>query len=96
MNHDVKLPLQQRIDFKTEVRRDGCHVCRKASIRQKNRGQTDPFLNMLFLPFRTGTAMENLNVPFPDLTEEQQGKDSTQRSKLQLIHTTQRCLLAWS
>lgn len=48
---------------------------------------------MLFLPFQTGTAMENLNILFPDFTEEQQGKGSTQRSKLRLIHTTQQCSL---
>lgn len=51
MNHDVKLPLQQRSDFKTKVPRDRRHVCRKSSVRQKNRGgQTDLFLNLLFLP----------------------------------------------
>ncbi|CAN8186128.1 unnamed protein product [Coccothraustes coccothraustes] len=31
--------------------------------------------------------MENLNVPIPDLTEEQQGKGSTQRSELWLMHS---------
>jgi len=86
----VKLPLQQRSDFKTKVPRDRRHVCRKSSERENNgEGGTDSFLNMLFLTFPTGTAMENLNIPLPKLTEEQQGKGSAQMSKLLLIHITQ-------
>ncbi|XP_075288565.1 transmembrane protein 40 [Opisthocomus hoazin] len=69
----VKLPLQQRSDFKTKVPRDRRHVCRKSSERENNgEGGTDSFLNMLFLAFPTGTAMENQNIPLPKLTEEQQ------------------------
>lgn len=62
------------------------------SRRQKTRKVSDLLLHVLFLPFQTGTAMENLDVPIPDLTEEQQGEGSTQRSKLWLMHTAQQCL----
>lgn len=64
--------------------------------RQKTRKVSDLILNVLFLPFQTGTAMENLDVPIPDLTEEQQGERSTQRSELWLLHTAQQCLPGWA
>uniref|UniRef100_A0A8C0VWN3 Transmembrane protein 40 n=1 Tax=Cyanistes caeruleus TaxID=156563 RepID=A0A8C0VWN3_CYACU len=40
--------------------------------RQKTRKVSDLILNVIFPHFHTGTAMENLDVPIPDLTEEQQ------------------------
>ena len=64
--------------------------------RQKTRKVSDLILNVLFLPFQTGTAMENLDVSIPDLTEEQQGEGSTQRSELWLMHTAQLCLPGWA
>lgn len=64
--------------------------------RQKTRKVSDLILNVLFIPSQTGTAMENLDVPIPDLTEEQQGEGSTLRSELWLMHSAQQCLPGWT
>lgn len=64
--------------------------------RQKTRKVSDLILNVFFLPFQTGTAMESLDVLIPDLTEEQQGEGSTQRSELWFVHTAQQCLPGWA
>lgn len=56
--------------------------------RQKTRKVSNLILNVLFLPFQTGTAMENLDVLIPDLTEEQQGEGGTQIRALAHAHCT--------
>lgn len=64
--------------------------------RQITRKVSDPILNVLYLPFQTGAAMEDLDVLIPDLTEEQQGEGSTQRSELWFMHTAQQYLPGWA